>query len=463
MERRSHPGPSAVALRQVSKAYSKYATPLDRLKDLVWPGRERAALFWALRAVSLEVPRGHTVGVVGRNGSGKSTLLQLVAGTLTPTSGEVHVDGRLAALLELGSGFNPDFTGRENAIFQSTLQGLRGEDLAASLDAAARFADIGDFLDRPVRTYSSGMFVRLAFAVAVSTTPDVLIVDEALSVGDEAFQRKCFARIREIQERGGTILFVSHSASAVVELCDWAVLLDGGERLCAGPPKEIVAHYHKLLFAPPARQAEIHEELRAAERGAAQGGEASSPSTRAESAKDELGDRFDPGLVSASSLSYVPRGAEIFDPEIRTLAGLRVNVLTRRREYLYTYRVRFSTAAFQVRFGMLVKTLTGFELGGAVSHAPGQGLDHVEPGQIAEIVFRFRALLTPGVYFLNAGLVGIVDGEEVFLHRYIDALAFRIQPEVDLVATGTVDFLVESEVAISVTENAGDLGVRAAE
>ncbi|MFN7950768.1 MAG: ABC transporter ATP-binding protein [bacterium] len=463
MQRRNDAEPAAVTLNRVSKAYSKYTEPLDRLKDLLRPGRARAALFWALRDVSLEVPRGHTVGIVGRNGSGKSTLLQLVAGTLTASAGEVSVNGRLAALLELGSGFNPEFTGRENAIFQATLQGLRGDELETSLESAARFADIGDFLDRPVRTYSSGMFVRLAFAVAISTAPDVLIVDEALSVGDEAFQRKCFARIREIQERGGTILFVSHSASAVVELCDWAVLLDGGERLLAGPPKEIVAHYHKLLFAPAARQAEIREQIRSAARDGAAARGSPSGDPPPEMPGEELGDRFDPGLVSASSLSYVPRGAEILDPEVRTLSGLRVNVLTRRREYLYTYRVRFSAPAFQVRFGMLIKTLTGFELGGAVSHAPAQGLDHVEPGQIAEIVFRFKALLTPGVYFLNAGVVGIVDGEEVFLHRYIDAFAFRIQPEVDLTATGNVDFLVEPEVGIAAAASAAGVRVLAAE
>ncbi|HBE34999.1 MAG TPA: ABC transporter ATP-binding protein, partial [Cyanobacteria bacterium UBA11368] len=221
----------AIAINNVSKCFKRYANPADRLKELLLPGTVKAKEFWALRDVSVKIPKGKTIGIVGRNGSGKSTLLQIIAGILTPTRGEVQAQGRIAALLELGSGFNPEFTGRQNVFFNGQLLGLSYQEIEARYDAIAAFADIGDFIDQPVKTYSSGMFVRLAFAVATSVEPDILVVDEALSVGDEAFQRKCFARIQAIKDRGGTILFVSHSPTSVVSLCDSAILMDRGELL----------------------------------------------------------------------------------------------------------------------------------------------------------------------------------------------------------------------------------------
>ncbi len=228
----------AISLSNVSKCFKRYDRPIDRLKEVLLPSKNYADDFWALRDINLEIPKGQSVGIVGRNGSGKSTLLQIIAGILTPTTGEVNINGRVSALLELGSGFNPEFTGRQNVFFNGRLLGLDKIEIEQKFEEIAEFADIGDFIEQPVKTYSSGMFVRLAFAVATSTTPDILIVDEALSVGDEAFQRKCFARIQSIQDRGGTILFVSHSASSVVELCKYAVLMSLGEILLSGSPKK---------------------------------------------------------------------------------------------------------------------------------------------------------------------------------------------------------------------------------
>jgi lipopolysaccharide transport system ATP-binding protein len=434
----------AISLRDVSKAYPRYERPVDRLTAFFAPSRVRAQLFWALRSVTLDVPRGHTLGIVGRNGSGKSTLLQIVAQTLSPSTGTVRVNGRVSALLELGSGFNPDFTGRENIYFQGALLGFDRSQIDARVDEIAAFAEIGDFLDQPVRTYSSGMFIRLAFAVAISVDPDILIVDEALSVGDEAFQRKCFGRIRAIQEAGGTIVFVSHAAPTIVDLCDTAVLLDRGELLLAGAPKEVVARYHKLLFAPPEQQ----ERLRVQYADLTRGGvslDALPPVVDEPALVDPAPEYFDPALVSRTTLAYESRGTEILEPQLATTAGKSVNVLTRRREYLYSYRVRFDRPAFKVRFGMLIKSVSGFELGGAASHPQSGGFDHVEPGQVAQVRFRFRCLLRPATYFLNAGVVGVIDGEEVFLHRYIDVLAFRVLPDAGDVSTGVVDFLVEPE------------------
>lgn len=443
--------PLAVSVDSVSKAYVRHATPWERLKALFLPDRYRGEEFWALRDVSLAVRRGETVGIVGRNGSGKSTLLQIIAGTLTPTSGQAAVWGRISALLELGSGFNPDFTGRENVLFQASLMGLSSAEIQERFPEIAAFADIGDFLDQPVRTYSSGMFVRLAFAVAISVNPDVLIVDEALSVGDEGFQHKCYGRIRSFQERGGTVLFVSHSGAAVVDLCDRAVLLDHGERLLEGPPKEVVSRYHKLLFATPESQQRLRAELLAWTRSNPAEGtpppDVSEPSANGEPSAS-MTEHFDPSLVPPHVLSYDSRGCEIEYPRLLAPGGHPANLLVRRREYVYTYRVRFSTSAFKVRFGMLVKTVTGFELGGAASHTPGGGLDHVENGQVAEVRFRFHCFLLPGMYFLNAGVVGVVDGDEVYLHRFIDVLAFRVQPEPGLLPTAIVDFLVEPSVTL---------------
>ena len=243
----------AISLTNVSKCYKRYNRPLDRLKEIVLPGRSRAQEFWALRDINLEVAQGDTLGIVGQNGSGKSTLLQIIAGTLTPTTGEVWVNGRVSALLELGSGFNPEFTGRQNVFFNGQILGLSREEIAAKFDSIAAFADIGDFLDQPVKTYSSGMVVRLAFAVVANIDPTILIVDEALAVGDARFQARCMKRIRQLKEQGVTILFVSHDSASVKMLCTRAALMDYGSIIEVGQPKEVINHYTALLSSDTPR------------------------------------------------------------------------------------------------------------------------------------------------------------------------------------------------------------------
>ncbi len=238
----------AISLKNVSKCYKRYAHPVDRLKEILLPGKSRAQEFWALRDINLEVLQGETLGLIGHNGSGKSTLLQIVAGTLTPTTGEVTVKGRIAALLELGSGFNPEFTGRQNVFFNGQLLGLSQKELEDKFDSIAAFADIGDFLDQPVKTYSSGMFVRLAFAVAVSVEPNILIVDEALAVGDIFFQQKCFERIRRLKDSGTTILFVSHDTAAVYRLCSKAILLEMGIAVLHASARQVIDLYEAKLL-----------------------------------------------------------------------------------------------------------------------------------------------------------------------------------------------------------------------
>ena len=235
-----------VSVRDVGKKYRVYNKPQDRLKQAVLSrfGREYGTDFWALRHVNMDLAPGERFGIIGRNGSGKSTLLQMIAGTLAPTEGEVRVRGRVSALLELGSGFNPEFTGRENVFINGAIHGLSHERVAERFDAIAAFADIGAFIDQPVKLYSSGMFLRLAFAVGTSVDADILLIDEALAVGDVFFRQKCYRRFDELRERGVTIVLVSHGLGDIEQFCDRALLVDRGEPLFVGPSAAAVKQYY---------------------------------------------------------------------------------------------------------------------------------------------------------------------------------------------------------------------------
>jgi len=246
----------AIRATHLSKCYHIYSTPHDRLKQFMAPRLQRMVgmqpkqyfhEFWALNDVSFEIKKGETVGIIGRNGSGKSTLLQLLCGTLTPTNGQVEINGRVAALLELGSGFNPEFTGRENVYMNAAVLGLSREEVQERFDDIAAFADIGEFIEQPVKTYSSGMFVRLAFAVNILSNPDIMIVDEALAVGDMNFQAKCMTALTRIQERGATVLFVSHDVGALKSLCSRGIYLDHGQLKKIGTAADVAEQYVRVM------------------------------------------------------------------------------------------------------------------------------------------------------------------------------------------------------------------------
>ena len=242
--------PIAIEVSGLGKAYHIYEQPRDRLKQMLALGRRRYYReFWALRDVNLRVRRGETVGIIGRNGSGKSTLLQIICGTLQPTKGRVRVDGRIAALLELGAGFNPEFTGRENVYLYGSVLGLDRAEIDAKLQEILDFAEIGAFIDMPVKTYSSGMYVRLAFSVAINVEPDILVVDEALAVGDGRFQHRCMARIRQLQQSGVSILYVSHDTEGVKRLCDHVVVLQDGRIVNEGAALHMSNWYLALMTA----------------------------------------------------------------------------------------------------------------------------------------------------------------------------------------------------------------------
>jgi ABC-type polysaccharide/polyol phosphate transport system ATPase subunit len=239
----------AISVKNLSKKYRLFNSPEERFKEALHPFKKKYHReFWALKDVTFDVPKGATVGIIGRNGSGKSTLLQIICGVLKATTGDITVNGRISALLELGAGFNPELTGRQNVILNGIVQGFSKDEMNAKIPQIQEFADIGEFFDQPVKIYSSGMFVRLAFAAAINIDPDILIVDEALAVGDAKFQHKCFNKFREFQEAGKTILLVSHSADAIVRHCDFAILLEGGRIIEKGEPKTIINYYMDLLF-----------------------------------------------------------------------------------------------------------------------------------------------------------------------------------------------------------------------
>lgn len=452
----------AISVRGLSKAFPIYNKPHHRLLQMVMPGpKERwYREFHALSDINVDIARGETVGIVGRNGSGKSTLLQLICGTLTPTVGDIRVNGRIAALLELGAGFNPEFTGRENVFLNATVLGLTHAEIVEKFDEIAAFADIGEFIDQPVKSYSSGMYVRLAFAVAINVNPEILVVDEALSVGDEGFQRKCFARIDAIRDSGATVLFVSHSASTVVDLCDRAILLDRGELLTSGTPRHVVTRYQKLLYAPLDKAAQIREEIRASDarrdvldlaRGASSGVVAEKGGVEVVPAKaeDEIQAYWEEGMESSSTVAYENRGATIEAPHIQTLDGRMVNVLVPGGTYVYQYQVRVQKVLANVRCGMMIRSLTGVEIGGGATTSLQDAFPVVEAGTTLSVRFRFRCLLAPGVYFLNAGVLASLDEGEEYVDRRIDVAMFRVMPESNRLATGFVDLDVVPQVSIA--------------
>lgn len=456
----------AIQVANISKHYEIYEHPRDRLKQFFAPRAQRLLgrtprqyyrEFTALQNISFTVQRGQTVGIIGRNGSGKSTLLQIICGTLTPSSGEVQVNGRIAALLELGSGFNPEFSGRENVYLNGAILGLSREQMEARFDEIAAFADIGEFLEQPVKNYSSGMQVRLAFAVSVCVEPDILVVDEALAVGDEAFQRKCFARIERIKEDGGTILFVNHGAQAVVQLSDKAILLDRGEVLCAGRPKFVVNQYQRLLNVSSGEQENLRAQILASalqeqkqdqeqiqhNQNAGQLVEAATNTDVAaglETPASEEG--YDPALAaSASAITRLEeRGARILNVKITTLHGTQVNLLQMGKRYRLEYEVAFDQGVTQVGMGFGIRTISGLMVAGASTFlSRKQRLASVASGQRKRMSFEFTCNVLPDTYFVQCGVRGSIAGEDIYLNRVFDVTCFRVLPEEDSILTGYFD------------------------
>lgn len=465
-------GDIAISVQNMGKSYRLWNNPKDRLKQSLrsalarWLPVENKNYFqefWALNNVSFDIRKGETFGIIGKNGSGKSTLLQLICGTLSPTVGEIEVQGRVAALLELGSGFSPEFTGRENTYMNAGILGLSKDEIDEKYSDIVTFADIDDFIDQPVKFYSSGMYVRLAFAIAAHVDADILVIDEALAVGDEVFQRKCFSFIENLQEKGRTVLLVTHSMSAVMQLCNRAVWLDCGELVLDSSPKLVMTKYQQFLFAPPEKKAAMRSEIRDLMPGEIQTqAERPEDSRKAGLLTREFGPKafHDPSLVPATTVEYLTRGARISAPRIMTLEGEVVNHLVARNEYIYCYIVEFFQEAHLVRFGMSIKTLTGLELAGGCYPGLGEKIPVVEADTRAEVRWRFRCLFAPDTYVTNAAILGAVNDNDSYLHRIIDAAMFKVQPYPKQIASCFVDVLSDGPVEVELLSKGGSRGSR---
>lgn len=457
---------SRITVQDVSKVYLLYNKPLDRLKTLLKPKLARllpfvrrlqvqsvTPEFWALHNVSLEVGRGETIGIVGQNGSGKSTLLQIICRTLSPTTGAVAVDGRVSAILELGTGFDPEFTGRENIRLNASIHGLSGEDVDAKLPLIIEFADIGVHIDQPVKTYSSGMYARLAFAVAIHVDPDILVVDEALAVGDEAFQRKCFAKLEDLKRSGVTILFVSHAGSTVVQLCDRAIVLHRGRKIFDGDPKRAIFYHQKIGNAGHDGEARVLQEIsltlredQVPDAGTAPAIQADAVHEVPEAKGEELasapeeraGERafFDPLLTSKSEFVYEAVGAEIAEFGIKDIQNRPVNVLAKNGRYTIHCAVSVAMALANVRFYAVVRTISGIDLAGCVYPPLDRPSLSVGQAGVSEFAIDFECFLNAGTYFLSFALQG-ADGS--LHHRIIDAQAFRVRDDRERSSTALVD------------------------
>jgi lipopolysaccharide transport system ATP-binding protein len=409
---------------------------IPRLQQIIGrPANRYFREFWALRNVSFEVRKGETVGIVGRNGSGKSTLLQLICGTLNPTVGTLITQGRIAALLELGSGFNPQFSGRENVYLNGAILGLSKAEIDSRFDAIAEFADIGDFIEQPVKVYSSGMVVRLAFAVQAMIDPDILVVDEALAVGDEKFQRKCFARIQDLKNKGTSILFVSHSAPQIIELCDRALLLEQGERLLFKKPLQIMRAYHKLIYAPLDERKGLMQEYKTKDRSNEDDVSLEPEGEALPNGKKSAS--FDPGLSPKTTEIYPMQGAEILSFKIFDREGSPANVLTLGETYQFEVSGRFSADRESVYFGIHIRTVSGVIITGQRYPEVGNIVSRVRAGEGFRIKYEFNMNLLPGAYFVGGGVWS--NHEPTCLHRIMDALMFRVSPKQKAISFGYVD------------------------
>lgn len=398
----------AIVAEGLSKMYFLYDRPQDRLRQFVFPRLQRLLRlpvrnyfreFWALRDVSFAIRKGETVGIIGRNGSGKSTLLQLVAGTLTPTLGKVQVNGRVSALLELGAGFNPEFTGRENIYLNAAILGMSRAEIDERIDDIIAFADIGDFIDQPVKTYSSGMFVRVAFSTAINVNPDILLVDEALAVGDIAFQQKCLYRIRELQEQGVTILLVSHSNNIIVEYCHRAIFLKAGRVMYDGPAPEAVRAYGMDI---------LHEE----------GGKTSAP-VQAEVVSEPVADKSQEGDESDLPM-------EISNVVFRSGHGQTTQVFEHNELVVVEFLLKVRQDILWPCFGIQISIPDGVALWHTTTQLLGKELPPLKPGTY-RVRWQLRANLGGYRYVIALGAGRIEDGEYKRYHAlpaagYIDVL-----------------------------------------
>ncbi|MBE5825030.1 MAG: ABC transporter ATP-binding protein [Butyrivibrio sp.] len=416
----------AIEVKNLTKVYKLYDKPMDRLKDslgLLRKKKYREHL--ALNKVNLTVHKGETVGIIGTNGSGKSTILKIITGVLSPTEGEVKVDGHISALLELGAGFNMEYNGIDNIYLNGMMIGFSEEEITKRLDAILEFADIGDYVYQPVKTYSSGMFVRLAFAVAINIDPEILIVDEALSVGDVFFQAKCYHKFEEFKEQGKTILFVSHDLSSISKYCDRAVLLNQGVMLGEGTPKKMIDIYKQVLvgqYPLPKGEGENlldDEEIRAAAAKAADG-KTGSKADVVKSGEGKSQARKD--SENPDTLEYGDGAAVIEDFFVTDSKGTVTNSIIKGTDFTVHMKVRFNRDVAAPIFAFTFKNIMGIEITGTNSMVEKAFLEPVAAGEVKDISFSQKMNLQGGEYLLSFGVTGFEQDNFTVYHRLYDAL-----------------------------------------
>lgn len=423
----------AIKVENLSKVYRLYNAPIDRMKEALHPFKKNYHKeFYALNDVSFEIKKGQTVGIIGKNGSGKSTLLKIITGVLNPTSGNVMVNGRISALLELGAGFNPEYTGMENIYFQGNLMGFNREEMSSKVQEILEFADIGDFIHQPVKNYSSGMFARLAFAVAINVEPEILIVDEALSVGDMAFQAKCFNKFKEFRDKGITILFVTHSTDLIIKYCQSAILINEGIKIKDGDCKETVETFRKLMVNLARKNVEAQEEKQ---------------SEKNINSKKKLRNLKEQLPLTNKPIVYGSMEAEIIDFGIINDKGIVSNQLYHDEDYVIQLTVKFNTDIVDPIFAYTLKSVDGLELTGTNSLNLNQVFGKIKSGETVTARFNQNMILNSGQYLLSLGCTKYQDGNLTVFHRIYDAVAVEVISTISAtgVAFSVSDFSIERE------------------
>lgn len=416
----------AIQVDKLEKAYKLYDKPSDRLKEALGLSRNKKyKQHYALKGVDLSIYQGETVGIIGTNGSGKSTILKIITGVLNPTSGSVKVNGRISALLELGAGFNMEYNGIENIYLNGTMIGFSSKEIDAKMDDILSFADIGDYVYQPVKTYSSGMFVRLAFAVAINIEPEILIVDEALSVGDVFFQAKCYHKFEEFKKMGKTIVFVSHDLSSISKYCDRVVLLNQGVKLGEGSPKEMIDAYKQVLVGQYTAD-DVQEENLLNDKEIEAAAAASSARKKVPGKEKEEETGRNANVVNPDLLEYGTKAAVIEEYKITDDMGRNTSAVLKGQECSIHMRVRFAEDIEAPIFAFTIKNIKGVEITGTNTMVEKAFLESVKAGTVMDITFSQIINLQGGEYLLSLGVTGFEKEEFQVYHRLYDVLNMTV-------------------------------------
>lgn len=425
---------TAIKVQNLTKTYKLYSKPIDRLKESLHPLKKKYHKdFYALNDVSFEIKKGETVGIIGKNGSGKSTLLKIITGVLTPTNGRVAIHGKISAILELGAGFNPEMTGLENIYLNTSINGMNKAQTDKKIDEIVDFAELGEFIHQPIKTYSSGMKARLAFAVSINVEPDILIVDEALSVGDAAFARKCFAKMEEIRAKGATILFVSHSEGSIVSLCNRAIWISNGNQIIDGTPKLVTGLYMKHINENKIDKVKIEKEYESLE--ANKEDEKENSQEKAQKAlttiknqpsTNSIEEFYDPVLKPKSTIYYEEKGAKISDVKITTLDGKEVNVLVQDEYYKISANLNILKVVVNLRLGIKIKDIQGIGISGCAFELKKHSNDLVLNKGSHKVDFVFQTIIIGDSFVLDIVALDL-NSQNSVLHRINDAYMFKVK------------------------------------